>query len=144
MCILYTRSEFNSYQSIIWGCSSVGRAPPLHGGGRRFDSCQLHKATMASWQKSNASDCKSDLCRCESYRRLNAILAQLVEQLICNQQVVSSNLTDGSNKKGELSFPFFYVLYRRKYKTIPCPTYEINPLTPTKRLIQRSQIRRMC
>ena len=28
-----------------------------------------------------------------------AILAQLVEQLICNQQVVSSNLTDGSTAR---------------------------------------------
>ena len=27
----------------VWGCSSVGRTPPLHGGGRRFESCQLHQ-----------------------------------------------------------------------------------------------------
>ena len=27
---------------MIWGCSSVGRTPPLHGGSRRFESCQLH------------------------------------------------------------------------------------------------------
>ena len=26
-----------------WGCSSAGRAIPLHGIGRRFDPCQLHK-----------------------------------------------------------------------------------------------------
>ena len=30
-------------QLFKWGCSSVGRAPPLQGGGRRFDSDQLHK-----------------------------------------------------------------------------------------------------
>jgi hypothetical protein len=27
---------------IGWGCSSIGRAPVLHAGGRRFDSGQLH------------------------------------------------------------------------------------------------------
>ncbi len=25
-----------------WGCSSAGRAPPLHGGGQGFESPQLH------------------------------------------------------------------------------------------------------
>ena len=27
---------------FIWGCSSVGRAPALQAGGRRFDPGQLH------------------------------------------------------------------------------------------------------
>ena len=27
----------------IWGCSSVGRAPALQAGGRRFDPVQLHQ-----------------------------------------------------------------------------------------------------
>jgi hypothetical protein len=27
----------------FWGCSSAGRAPDLHSGGRRFDSCHLHQ-----------------------------------------------------------------------------------------------------
>ena len=26
-----------------WGCSSAGRAPDLHSGGRRFDPDQLHQ-----------------------------------------------------------------------------------------------------
>ena len=26
----------------IWGCSSIGRAPALQAGGRRFDPVQLH------------------------------------------------------------------------------------------------------
>lgn len=30
-----------STSTYSWGCSSVGRAPPSHGGGRRFDPCQL-------------------------------------------------------------------------------------------------------
>ena len=29
--------------SLYWGCSSVGRAPALHAGGRRFDSGHLHQ-----------------------------------------------------------------------------------------------------
>ena len=29
----------------IWGSSSAGRAPPSHGGGRRFESALLHRAT---------------------------------------------------------------------------------------------------
>ena len=32
------------------GCSSVGRAPPLQGGGRRFDPGQLHQA-RATWRR---------------------------------------------------------------------------------------------
>lgn len=27
---------------ILWGCSSIGRAPALHAGGRRFESGRLH------------------------------------------------------------------------------------------------------
>ena len=30
------------YPEPLWGCSSVGRAPPWHGGSRRFESDQLH------------------------------------------------------------------------------------------------------
>src|SRR5262245_7008663 len=28
-----------------WGCSSAGRAPESHSGGRRFDPVQLHEST---------------------------------------------------------------------------------------------------
>ena len=31
-----------SYLVSKWGCSSVGRAPPLHGGSQEFESPQLH------------------------------------------------------------------------------------------------------
>ena len=31
------------------GCSLVGRAPPLHGGGQGFESPQLHQ--LLSWQE---------------------------------------------------------------------------------------------
>ena len=30
-------------KQFSWGCSSVGRAPDLHSGGRRFDPDQLHQ-----------------------------------------------------------------------------------------------------
>ncbi len=30
----------------FWGCSSVGRAPDLHSGSRRFDSCHLHQFNL--------------------------------------------------------------------------------------------------
>ena len=29
-------------QLCLWGCSSIGRAPALQAGGRRFDPVQLH------------------------------------------------------------------------------------------------------
>ena len=31
------------------GCSSVGRAPDLHSGGRRFDPDQLHQLSAVTW-----------------------------------------------------------------------------------------------
>ncbi len=36
------------YPEPLWGCSSVGRAPPWHGGSRRFESDQLHARTTRS------------------------------------------------------------------------------------------------
>ena len=33
---------------VIRGCSSAGRAPDLHSGGRRFDSDQLHQLPTGS------------------------------------------------------------------------------------------------
>jgi hypothetical protein len=40
---------------IIRGCSSVGRAPDLHSGGRRFDPDQLHQAGSGSGLAANAA-----------------------------------------------------------------------------------------
>ena len=54
----------NPVQVTIWRFSSVGRASALQAEGQRFESVNLH--------------------------HLNADLAQLVEQLTCNQQVVGS------------------------------------------------------
>ena len=33
---------------IIWGCSSVGRAPALQAGGQEFESLHLHCTSMRS------------------------------------------------------------------------------------------------
>ena len=38
------------------GCSSVGRAPDLHSGGRRFDPDQLHQAVNRSGLKTGQRD----------------------------------------------------------------------------------------
>ena len=34
--------------TILWGCSSVGRAPALHAGGHRFDPVHLHHKEVQS------------------------------------------------------------------------------------------------
>ena len=54
-----------------WGLSSAGRAPALQAGGHRFEPCrpQLFSNKM----------------------RRTADVAQLAEQLICNQQVIGSS-----------------------------------------------------
>ena len=43
------------------GCSSVGRAPDLHSGGRRFDPCQLHKFFLffENWELMSIHKCES-------------------------------------------------------------------------------------
>ena len=36
---------------LLWGCSSVGRAPEWHSGGRQFDSDQLHNKLICLFRK---------------------------------------------------------------------------------------------
>ena len=38
-----SRMQGTKQTTPIWGCSSVGRAPDLHSGGRQFDPDQLHQ-----------------------------------------------------------------------------------------------------
>ena len=63
-----------------WGLSSAGRAPALQAGGHRFEPCrpQLFSRVFS--------------LRCEEL----ADVAQLAEQLICNQQVIGSSPIIGS------------------------------------------------
>ena len=53
----------------IWGLSSAGRASALQAEGHRFEPYRSHLEVIAS----------------------NADVAQLAEQLICNQQVIGSS-----------------------------------------------------
>ena len=53
--------------SVIWDHSSAGRAPALQAGGHRFEPCWSH------------------------FSNKYADMAQLAEQLICNQQVIGSS-----------------------------------------------------
>ena len=32
--------------TVVWGCSSAGRAPPLQGGSQEFESPQLHQGLL--------------------------------------------------------------------------------------------------
>ena len=73
------QGRLSSYISCFcfknWGLSSAGRAPALQAGGHRFEPCrpQLFSKVFS--------------LRCEEL----ADVAQLAEQLICNQQVIGSS-----------------------------------------------------
>ena len=41
--IIISRLEREGFSRLLRGCSSAGRAPDLHSGGRRFDPDQLHQ-----------------------------------------------------------------------------------------------------
>ncbi len=48
---LLLNSPFYCYNIFgKWGCSLAGRAPPLHGGGRGFESPQLHQDLASSFR----------------------------------------------------------------------------------------------
>ena len=83
------------------------RAPPCHGGGRGFEPHpgRLSIAIYLPWDLSSAGrasalqaeghrfePCRSHLCR----------LGSMAEQLICNQQVVGSTPTVGSDQFTDL------------------------------------------
>ena len=63
--------EFESHLGRLWGLSSAGRASALQAEGHRFEPYRPHIP-------------KDMLKRC-------ADVAQLAEQLICNQQVIGSS-----------------------------------------------------
>ena len=81
---------------IIWDHSSAGRAPALQAGGHRFEPYWSHYGWVPEWPK--GADCKSvsnafggsnpppSICQ-----MAYADVAQLAEQLICNQQVIGSS-----------------------------------------------------
>ena len=76
------------------------RAPPCHGGGRRFESVLGRFNLIAAWDLSSAGRASALQAEghrfepCRSHRIAFAIcadVAQLAEQLICNQQVFGSS-----------------------------------------------------
>ena len=66
------------------------RAPPCHGGGREFESHLGRLWGLSSAGRASALQAEGH--RFEPYRsHLYADVAQLAEQLICNQQVIGSS-----------------------------------------------------
>ena len=71
------------------------RAPPCHGGGRRFESVLGRFNLIVVWDLSSAG--RASALQAEGHRfepcrsHLFADVAQLAEQLICNQQVTGSS-----------------------------------------------------
>ena len=90
-------------QALVWECYGDGpiaqlvRAPACHAGGRRFEPVLgRHKCLGSSVGR--AADWKS-ACRwfnSAPRHQTHAGVAQLAEQLICNQQVVGSSPITGS------------------------------------------------
>ena len=65
-----------------WGLSSAGRAPALQAGGHRFEPCRPQLFSKNLIEMIELAD-----------------VAQLAEQLICNQQVTGSSPVIGSQKR---------------------------------------------
>ena len=66
---------------MLWDHSSAGRAPALQAGGHRFEPCWSHFYLII----------------------LYAVVAQLAEQLICNQQVTGSSPVNGFTPDYQIS-----------------------------------------
>ena len=90
-------------KKMMGGCSSLGRAPALQAGGSRFDPDHLHQ-TVRVVKSVNTRDLKSlDNSLASSSlatNTKNAVVAQSVEHLICNQGVEGSNPSDGTKLWG--------------------------------------------
>ena len=84
--------RFEPYCSHQYGLVvQLVRAPPCHGGGRGFES-RLGRSIWDLSSAGRASALQAEGHRFEPYRsHLYADVAQLAEQLICNQQVNGSS-----------------------------------------------------
>ena len=80
----------------IWNLSSAGRASALQAEGHRFEPCRSHMDGFPSGQRGQTVN----LLQVASVVRIHlhplaerrcADVAQLAEQLICNQQVIGSS-----------------------------------------------------
>ena len=81
---------------VLWDLSSAGRASALQAEGHRFEPCRSHMDGFPSGQRGQTVN----LLQVASVVRIHlhplaerrcADVAQLAEQLICNQQVIGSS-----------------------------------------------------
>ena len=101
--LLAAEKEHQKFLNKMRGCSSTGRASALQAEGSRFDPVHLHQ-TVRVVKSVNTRDLKSlDNSLASSSlatNTKNAVVAQSVEHLICNQGVEGSNPSDGTTKWG--------------------------------------------
>ena len=105
------RSSEKKKQFHIWGLSSAGRASALQAEGHRFEPYRPHFSINSIWSFAD--------------------MAQLAEQLICNQQVIGSSPIIG-----------FEVLYGgipewpkgADCKSVSCAFGGSNPPSPTQKV----------
>ena len=74
-----------------WDLSSAGRASALQAEGHRFEPCRSHS-----------------LCRVQVHNEF-ADVAQLAEQLICNQQVIGSSPIIGFAEKRTIQYEYGWI-----------------------------------
>ena len=72
---------------FIWDLSSAGRASALQAEGHRFEPCRSHLKLIKLIKRRQSADYKSVALNNKNC----ADVAQLAEQLICNQQVIGSS-----------------------------------------------------
>ena len=70
-----------------WDLSSAGRASALQAEGHRFEPCRSHLKLIKLIKRRQSADYKSVALNNKNC----ADVAQLAEQLICNQQVIGSS-----------------------------------------------------
>ena len=103
MCSFESRWKLKLFERCFGPVAQLVRAPPCHGGGRGFESHPGRLSKKDSiffiWDLSSAgraSALQAEGHRFEPYRSHFADVAQLAEQLICNQQVNGSSPFIGS------------------------------------------------
>ncbi len=92
--------------------AQFGSASGLGPEGRRFESCHPDQISK-KWEYSSAGRASALQAGCHRfepcYSHQYAGVAQLVEQLICNQQVAGSSPITSSNKQGKLiAYPYIW------------------------------------